>query len=135
MFVARARRRAERCASDALDASVLATAAGQGDAVAHQRGLLRGAAYLEWLHSDTDVRPIAPLITGFQILQMVIGTCVVIYTGYMHETGARPCHIDDTTARSGLIMYGSYLILFADLFRKNYLGKGKRGAKGGKKQA
>ena len=58
---ARAKSKAHRAASDALDASVLAAAAGQGDWEAQKRGLRRGAAFLEWLHSDVDARPIAPL--------------------------------------------------------------------------
>ena len=47
--------------ADAIDESLRAAATGQGDLEAQAKGMARGAAYLEWLHSDVDVRPPRPL--------------------------------------------------------------------------
>ena len=85
------------------------------------------------------VKPFAPLITMLQILQMVIGTVVAFYTAYHFETSGRlaegGCDINVITGRSGIIMYSSYLVLFAILFRDNYLKpKKKSGSKGKKSQ-
>ncbi|KPA77256.1 putative mitochondrial fatty acid elongase [Leptomonas pyrrhocoris] len=70
------------------------------------------------------IRPVAPLITGAQLLQMVIGTAVVLYTFYYSYFTEEGCGVDRRTIRMGLGMYGSYFALFATLFIHLYMSKG-----------
>jgi elongation of very long chain fatty acids protein 6 len=72
------------------------------------------------------IRPIAPLITGAQLLQMVVGTAVVLYTFYYSYFTEEGCGVDRRTIRMGLGMYGSYFVLFAALFIHLYLNKGSK---------
>lgn len=72
------------------------------------------------------VRPIAPLITGAQLLQMVVGTVVVLYTYYYSYFTEEGCGVDRRTIRMGLSMYGSYFVLFAALFIQLYMSKGSK---------
>lgn len=72
------------------------------------------------------IRPIAPLITGAQLLQMVVGTAVVIYTFYYSYFTEEGCEVDRRTIRMGLGMYGSYFVLFAALFIHLYMSKGSK---------
>lgn len=81
------------------------------------------------------VRPFAPFITGSQLLQMVIGTVIVVYTYYMSYISERGCAVDRRTIRMGLMMYGSYVGLFALLFAKLYLIGGGKDAKRKPKKA
>ncbi|EPY34300.1 fatty acid elongase [Strigomonas culicis] len=69
------------------------------------------------------VRPLAPLITGAQLLQMLVGTAVVVYTWYHSYISGRGCDVDRRTIRMGIAMYGSYVVLFALLFARLYLTK------------
>ncbi|CAD2219303.1 fatty acid elongase [Angomonas deanei] len=69
------------------------------------------------------VRPIAPFITFFQLMQMVVGIIIISYTLYMTYFSKRGCNVDKRTIRLGIGMYGSYLVLFALLFVKLYLKK------------
>ncbi|CBZ32738.1 fatty acid elongase, putative [Leishmania donovani] len=70
------------------------------------------------------IRPIAPFITGAQLLQMVVGTIIVLYTFYYSYISERGCGVDHRTIRMGLCMYGSYFVLFATLFVHLYMKKG-----------
>ncbi|GET87103.1 fatty acid elongase, putative [Leishmania tarentolae] len=70
------------------------------------------------------IRPIAPLITGAQLLQMVVGTVIVLYSFYYGYISERGCGVDHRTIRMGLCMYGSYCVLFATLFARLYMKKG-----------
>lgn len=72
------------------------------------------------------IRPVAPLITGAQLLQMVVGTGVVMYTFYHTYVSEYGCGVDRRTIRMGVMMYGSYFVLFASLFAHLYLSKGKK---------
>lgn len=80
------------------------------------------------------IRPIAPLITGMQLLQMVVGTVVVIITAYYSYIDERGCDVDRRTIRMGLAMYGSYFFLFFMLFIHLYLTKDTRKKKAGAKK-
>ncbi|KAG5509410.1 hypothetical protein JKF63_06720 [Porcisia hertigi] len=70
------------------------------------------------------IRPIAPFITGAQLLQMIVGTAIVLYTFYYGYFTTRGCGVDRRTIRMGLCMYGSYFVLFAALFVQLYMKKG-----------
>ncbi|CUG04822.1 fatty acid elongase, putative [Bodo saltans] len=83
------------------------------------------------------VRPIAPLITSLQLLQMVVGMAVTIAT-FVWRQDSEGCHVDAANSRMGLAMYTSYFILFAVLFKKLYLTPGGRkslASAGGKKSS
>ncbi|CAJ1020113.1 putative GNS1/SUR4 family [Leishmania utingensis] len=67
------------------------------------------------------VRPIAPLITVLQIMQMVIGAIVQAVTLYILYFTDKRCDSNAENARLGFMMYVSYLILFSKLFYDNYL--------------
>ncbi|XP_015789003.1 elongation of very long chain fatty acids protein 6 [Tetranychus urticae] len=62
---------------------------------------------------------LAMIITGSQIIQMVIG-CFVTYYGYTKAQQGVFCQISEGTAKLGLIMYGSYFVLFAHFFVNTY---------------
>ena len=68
------------------------------------------------------VRPIAPVVTGLQILQMAAGSYVTLHSAaayYRH--GAAACAVDPANFKLGLVMYGSYMLLFGVLFMRKYL--------------
>ncbi|EKF28009.1 fatty acid elongase, putative [Trypanosoma cruzi marinkellei] len=69
------------------------------------------------------IRPIAPFITMMQLLQMVAGTLIVLYTAYHSYLSESGCEVSRTSIRLGLVMYGSYFFLFAVLFGNLYLKK------------
>ncbi|RNF07094.1 fatty acid elongase [Trypanosoma rangeli] len=71
------------------------------------------------------IRPIAPFITMMQLLQMVVGTLIVGYTAYHSYLSGYGCEVNRTSIRLGLVMYASYFVLFAMLFGRLYLKKGK----------
>ncbi|CUG04806.1 fatty acid elongase, putative [Bodo saltans] len=71
------------------------------------------------------IRPIAPLITSLQLLQMVVGMAVTIAT-FVWRQDSEGCSVNAANSRMGLIMYTSYFILFAALFKKLYLTPGGR---------
>lgn len=66
------------------------------------------------------VRPIAPLITAIQILQMVGGMVVLASVAYYLENGEE-CAMDRANYKLGLLMYFSYFVLFAILFWDKYV--------------
>ncbi|KEG07830.1 fatty acid elongase [Trypanosoma grayi] len=67
------------------------------------------------------IRPIAPLITMLQILQMAVGTFIVVYTYVVKGVVGESCGVNDPNLRMGLMMYVSYLVLFSQLFHRNYM--------------
>ncbi|ORC86304.1 fatty acid elongase [Trypanosoma theileri] len=76
------------------------------------------------------IRPIAPLITALQILQMVVGTLIVTYTYTVKNILGMKCDVNGSSLRLGLLMYVSYLILFSQLFHRSYLSQaGKQASK------
>jgi len=64
----------------------------------------------------------AMLITTTQISQMVVGVFITMFTFYYYGTVDKdfPCKIEKENNIAALIMYGSYLILFAHFFVKRY---------------
>ncbi|KAH9597976.1 ELO family [Trypanosoma melophagium] len=62
------------------------------------------------------IRPIAPLITTLQILQMVVGTFIVTYTAVQRVRHPSGCDTNDSSIRFGLLMYGSYIFLLVRFF-------------------
>jgi len=75
--------------------------------------------------------PIAPLITGVQILQMAGGMAVIITAGRRWSAGGS-CAADPANLKLGFAMYASYFILFGMLFLEKYIKKPSKGGKGGK---
>ncbi|CAJ1019654.1 GNS1/SUR4 family, putative [Leishmania lindenbergi] len=69
------------------------------------------------------IRPFAPFITAAQLLQMIAGTAIVLYTFYYSYISERGCNADRRTIRMGVGMYGSYFVLFATLFARLYIKK------------
>ncbi|KEG07831.1 putative fatty acid elongase [Trypanosoma grayi] len=110
------------------------------------------------------IRPIAPLITLMQVLQMFTGMAITLCIWLQHHLGPaaastwfyhaiswllsrmhamgvadgsgegpfrmedyfRGCDTDTTNMRMGLVMYGSYCILFVVLFKQLYMDAPKR---------
>eukprot|EP01012_Entosiphon_sulcatum_P040067 TRINITY_DN536_c0_g1_i1.p1 TRINITY_DN536_c0_g1~~TRINITY_DN536_c0_g1_i1.p1 ORF type:complete len:299 (+),score=71.70 TRINITY_DN536_c0_g1_i1:134-1030(+) len=64
-------------------------------------------------------KKISPFITTLQLLQMVMGMVVTTTSAYWHHSG-ETCAVDPANYRLGLIMYFSYFVLFALLFRDSY---------------
>jgi len=79
------------------------------------------------------LKPIAPLITMVQILQMVGGLYVLTMIAIEQtqavpqaneswkEAALRTCNVDPANWKMGLLMYFSYFILFCTLFFDKYL--------------
>ena len=63
---------------------------------------------------------VAMVITGAQIVQMMAGAYVTYYA-FERKLNNEYCNISYGTARLALIMYGSYLVLFAQFFVNSYL--------------
>eukprot|EP00906_Rhabdomonas_costata_P003249 RCo004974 len=75
-------------------------------------------------------KPVAPLITMAQLLQMVVGCYITSASAYYHIQDPPSCHVDPANYRLGLGMYASYLVLFGVLFRNLYcVGGRSRGSK------
>lgn len=81
-----------------------------------------------------QVRPLAPFITAIQILQMVGGSVLTIYSFFVNRShyalgvtdmSKLPCAVPQSTARFGYLMYLSYLYLFTKMFVSNYLSRPK----------
>lgn len=70
---------------------------------------------------------VSMVITALQILQMVIG-CVVNGVAYKIRfiDGIEACRISSTDVLSSLLLYASYLYLFASFFRESYFKKSSR---------
>ncbi|KAG5509402.1 hypothetical protein JKF63_06712 [Porcisia hertigi] len=76
------------------------------------------------------LRPIAPLITSLQILQMVGGTTLTFYSyavnmpfynAGVEDIHKLPCAVSKSAARFGALMYLSYLYLFCQLYINSYI--------------
>lgn len=63
---------------------------------------------------------IAKAITILQLVQFFIGL-VLVFTGMWMQWEGRECGMNATHIKSGLIMYGSYFILFLNFFYHRYL--------------
>ena len=61
------------------------------------------------------------MVTLLQLVQMVIGVSLIL-TAVLHGC-------PDPLTKSGLFMYASYLVLFANLFYNNYLAPRKKKSK------
>jgi len=70
------------------------------------------------------VKPFAMAITSCQILQMVVGIGVLVYS-VMVQIQGRHCEINQSNQIMGLLMYVSYFLLFAKLFIEHYILGGK----------
>ena len=78
-------------------------------------------------------KAIAPFITTIQILQMMMGMAVTVFSAMWHmEGGVSTCFVNAANYKLGLAMYTIYFILFAVLFRNLYCGA--KGAKRSGKQ-
>merc|ERR1719203_1457714 len=64
--------------------------------------------------------PIAPFITGLQILQMMGGMIVVVTASRRLMTDGK-CAADPANMKLGFVMYCSYFILFGMLFWSKYM--------------
>lgn len=74
------------------------------------------------------IAPYAWLITVLQILQMIMGTFVAVYTSY-HYIYGEGCDTTTVHSQLTLIMYFSYLVLFTNFFVQRYIFKNHRMAK------
>ena len=68
---------------------------------------------------------VALIITVFQILQMFLGLFINIIVFYQRIVLENPCNANRFSIYMGLVVYGSYAILFMNFFIKRYLLKGK----------
>jgi elongation of very long chain fatty acids protein 6 len=75
------------------------------------------------------VKPIAPIITTLQLLQMIVGMAVTVGAAYWMSNHPNGCYNDPANSRMGLMMYTSYFVLFAALFKKLYLSGGRKSRK------
>lgn len=71
-------------------------------------------------------KSLAMFITLSQILQMLVGFYVTYYSFINSEN----CHKQKEASFFGLLMYGSYFVLFVDFFINVYFNNGKFTKKG-----
>merc|ERR1740139_1594655 len=72
------------------------------------------------------VKAVAPLVTLIQILQMVLGLLINGFAVANYAVG-NYCHIQDIAVYFAVAMYGSYFVLFSQLFREHNAAKRTRG--------
>ncbi|CCW64242.1 unnamed protein product [Phytomonas sp. EM1] len=77
------------------------------------------------------VHPVAPLITGAQLLQMFIGIAIVLYNFYNTYISTSGCKTHRGSIRLGFAIYGTYCLLFMNLFMKLYIWNGGNNSKKG----
>ena len=66
--------------------------------------------------------PLAPILTSLQILQMAIGTYVMVHSAReFYRTQGEGCFVDPANFKMGLVMYTSYMVLFCLLFYDKYV--------------
>merc|ERR1711963_385048 len=63
---------------------------------------------------------LAMIITTLQLIQMVVGCLVNIWTYQIKEDGLE-CQVSDNNIKLSLLMYCSYFVLFARFFYNAYL--------------
>ena len=62
----------------------------------------------------------ASMITIAQISQMIVGTTICVMS-YIYLKDDQPCAIAKENVAAGILMYGSYLYLFAEFFVKRFI--------------
>ncbi|ORC86303.1 fatty acid elongase [Trypanosoma theileri] len=62
------------------------------------------------------IRPIAPVISALKILQVLAGTFIVVYTAVQRAVHPNGCDTANSSILIGLLIYGSYLLLFFRFF-------------------
>lgn len=95
--------------------------------------LVHSCMYTYYAARSIGLRPprsIAMSITIAQIAQMIMGFFVTYY-GYQRQKEGI-CQITSDVAKWGLLMYGSYLILFGNFFVESYFSKSCRNPVKGK---
>ena len=65
---------------------------------------------------------VATCITLLQLVQFALGFAVTIVACQQYWSG-RLCHVDNLQMTLGLLIYGSYFVLFCQFFYKRYLAK------------
>ncbi len=84
---------------------------------------VHSAMYSYYLVKSTGVRlprVMSTFVTLLQLVQFAVGlTCVLIAWWALHH--GQPCYTSVFFNRLGLLLYGSYLLLFARFFYKRYL--------------
>lgn len=63
---------------------------------------------------------VSMMLTGLQILQMVIG-CYINITGYLIKKRGEHCEISDESLNGSFLIFLAYLILFVNFFIQSYL--------------
>ena len=84
--------------------------------------------FLMAIGAKNIVKPFAPIVTTLQLLQMIVGMTVTVFSLVWSDFAAdkKLCFVDAANGRMGLCMYTAYFVLFAVLFKKLYLTKGGR---------
>jgi elongation of very long chain fatty acids protein 6 len=62
------------------------------------------------------------VITALQLIQMVVGCLVNIWTYQVKQDGLE-CHVSDKNIKLSLLMYFSYFVLFARFFYNAYFNE------------
>ena len=65
-------------------------------------------------------RSLAMVVTTCQISQMVVGMVIQLMGWYQLHKG-NPCDTSPTDIAFGMLIYTSYMVLFADFFYKTYI--------------
>lgn len=65
---------------------------------------------------------VAPAVTFLQLVQFAVGLAVIL-TAAFNFWGGYECHATQPVIVCGLIVYGSYLVLFANFFIKRHCSK------------
>jgi len=68
------------------------------------------------------LKVVAPLVTVIQIAQMIFGLFINGYAVWNYTVGEY-CHIQDVAVYAAVVMYGSYFVLFSQLFVESHRPK------------
>jgi len=69
-------------------------------------------------------RTTAMLVTILQITQMFMGTYITLHVLYTKTQTQQVCHVSPGYLTLSLVLYSSYVVLFANLFYKSYFARG-----------
>ena len=79
--------------------------------------------YSYYVLKSTGIRmptPIAKTVTTLQLMQFIVGLIVVLRSTWLYTSGV-PCSTNNLNSFLGVIIYGSYLILFSNFFYQRFV--------------
>ena len=79
--------------------------------------------YSYYVLKSTGIRmptTIAKTVTTLQLMQFIVGLIVVLRSTWLYSSGV-PCSTNSLNSFHGIVIYGSYLILFSNFFYQRFV--------------